>query len=283
MLPAGRRRGHRIRRREGAPRASSGVVRSVAASDSVSVVAAGDEQPEAEVAPYPTASGPLTGAGSTMPSRAPARTRMEIPSTGVTRAPPCGVLSSGATRPMASACPPTVCLRGEHDTRARRRVRSRVVVTQRDAQPPADVGQLRRSDPPPRAGELHRAGEPRSRGTQPVAGATGVQHAAVETRVVGGDERRVVNPAAERRPQIGEGRRVAHVVPAQTVEAGEREPCDRRPDQVGSGQDDPAAAAGGETDRAGAVAADGGGLEVDRDERGGLQHPGGRRRSPNRG
>ena len=184
---------------------------------------------------------------------------------------------------MASARPPTVRLRGEHDTRARRRVRSRVVVTQRDTQPPADVGQLRRSDPPPRAGELHRTGEPRPRGAQPVAGATGVQHAAVETRVVGGDERRVVDPGAERRPQIGEGRRVAHVVPAQTVEAGEREPCDWRPDQVGSGQDDPAAAAGSEADRAGAVAAGGGGLEVDRDERSRRRRLNGKRRGLNRG
>lgn len=110
-----------------------------------------------------------------------------------------------------------------------------------------------------------------------------MQHAAVETRVVGGDERRVVEPGAERRPQIGEGRRVAYVVPAQTVEAGEREPCDWRPDQVGSGQDDPAAAAGSESDRAGAVAADGGGLEVDRDERSRRRRLNGKRRGLNRG
>lgn len=51
---------------------------------------------------------------------------MEVPSPGVTRAPPGGVLPSGAPRPVASTRPPTVCLRGEHDTRARRRVRSRV-------------------------------------------------------------------------------------------------------------------------------------------------------------
>ena len=93
-----------------------------------------------------------------------------------------------------------------------------------------------------------------------------MQDAPVERRVVGGDERRVVDPGAERRPQLGEGRRVVHVLPVQAVEVGERKLRGGRTDQVGAREDDPAVATGRQPDRARAVAAGGGGLEVDRNE-----------------
>ena len=140
------------------------------------------------------------------------------------------------------------------------------MVAKRDAEAPADVRQLRRADSPLRAGKLHGAGEPRFRRTQPVPGTARVQDAPVERRVVGGDERRVVDPTSQRRPQIGEGWGIMHVLPAQAVESGERKLRAGWTDQVGSGEDYPAAVAGCEADRAGAVAADRSGLEVDRDE-----------------
>ena len=96
------------------------------------------------------------------------------------------------------------------------------MMTERDPQPPADVGQLRRPYSPLGSGELHGTRERRPWQAQPVPGATGMQDAPVERRVVGGDERRVVDPGAERRPQLAEGRRVVHVLPVQAVEVGER-------------------------------------------------------------
>ena len=118
------------------------------------------------------------------------------------------------------------------------------MVTERDPQPPADVGQLRRPYSPLGSGELHGTRERRPWQAQPVPGATGMQDAPVERRVVGGDERRVVDPGAERRPQLGEGRRVVHVLPVQAVEVGERKLRGGRTDQVGSREDDPAVATG---------------------------------------
>ena len=120
-----------------------------------------------------------------------------------------------------------------------------------------------RVDSPLRTSQLDGAGERYPwRGPDTIPSATRAQDTAVERHVVGGDERRVVDPGAEYRPQLGEGRGVAHVLPAQPVESGERKLLGRRPDQVGSHEHDPAAVAGGEADRAGAVAACGGGFEV---------------------
>ena len=53
--------------------------------------------------------------------------------------------------------------------------------------------------------DVHGTRERRPWQAQPVPGATGMQNVPVERRVVGGDERRVVDPGAERRPQLGEG------------------------------------------------------------------------------
>ena len=161
---------------------------------------------------------------------------------------------------------PTIGHGRENDARTRQRIRSSVVVTERDAKLAADVGQLRRGDSPLRTRELHSTGERRPRRVQPVPGTTGAQDALVKRRIVGGDERRVVDPGAERRPQLGEGGRVAHVLPTETMEPRERELPGWRPDQVGPREHDPAAAAGRKADRAGAVAAGGGGLEVNSDE-----------------
>ena len=122
--------------------------------------------------------------------------------------------------------------------------------------------------------ELHRAGEPHPRRAQPVPGATGVQDGTVELGVVGGDERRVADPGAERRPELGEVGRVLHVLPAEPVNVGEREPRAGRTNQVRSRQHDSATAASREPDGARAVAAGGGGFEVDRDEGGIVQDDG---------
>ena len=162
--------------------------------------------------------------------------------------------------------PPTFGFCRQHHPGARPCVGSGVVVAQRDAQPAADFGQARRMNPPLRPGELHRAGERRPRRTQPVPGATGVQNTPVELGVVGGEERRAANPGAQHRPQLGEVGRVLHVLPAETVDPGEREPRARRANQVRSRQHDSAPAASCESDGARTVAAGGGGLEVDRDE-----------------
>ncbi len=66
--------------------------------------------------------------------------------------------------------------------------------------------------------------------------------------------------------------------PTDAVQAGKRELCFERPDQVRSREDDAAAAAGRQPDRAGAVTTGRGGLEVDRNERGHRRDA--RRRSP---
>ena len=64
--------------------------------------------------------------------------------------------------------PPAIGFGREHDARARHRVGFGIVVTYRDPEPSADIGQCRRTDPPLRTGELHGAGKPRWRRTQPV-------------------------------------------------------------------------------------------------------------------
>ena len=130
----------------------------------------------------------------------------------------------GRTATYASRFPlrPSFDLGRQHYARARLRVRSGLMVAKRDAEAPADVRQLRRADSPLRAGKLHGAGEPRFRRTQPVSGTARVQDAPVERRVVGGDERRVIDPTPQRRPQIGEGWGIMHVLPALAVESGER-------------------------------------------------------------
>ena len=60
-----------------------------------------------------------------------------------------------------------------------------------------------------------------------------MQDAAVERRVVRRNEGRVGDPGTDCRPQLGEGRGVAYVLPLQTMEVGERKLRGGRSDQVG--------------------------------------------------
>ena len=140
------------------------------------------------------------------------------------------------------------------------------MVTQRNAKPPTDVWQLRRVDSPLLASELDGAGKRRPRRAQPVPCTAREKDAPVERRVVSGQELCVLDPRAQRWPEILEGGRVTHVLPTQAVDPGERERRRRRTDEVRSRGDDPAIAAGGETDRARAIAPRRGGLEVDGDK-----------------
>ena len=140
------------------------------------------------------------------------------------------------------------------------------MVTQRNAKPPTDVWQLRRVDSPLLASELDGAGKWRLRRAQPVPCTAREKDAPVERRVVSGQELCVLDPGAQRWPEILEGGRVTHVLPTHAVDPGERERRRRRTDEVRSRGDDPAIAAGGETDRARAIAARRGGLEVDGDK-----------------
>ena len=137
---------------------------------------------------------------------------------------PCQAYDGVGLRPASSALAgsPASGFGLEHDARARYRIRSGIVVTQRDSELSADVGEFRRPDSPLRAGELHGAGKPRRRRAQSVPRRAGVQDATVERRVVRGNEGRAVEPGTECGPQLGEGRRVAYVFPTQAMKVGRR-------------------------------------------------------------
>ena len=64
----------------------------------------------------------------------------------------------GSSRRSTLSGHPTSGLRCEHDAGARDGVRTWLVVIERDAESPADIGQLRRADSPLRTGELDGAG-----------------------------------------------------------------------------------------------------------------------------
>lgn len=174
-----------------------------------------------------------------------------------------GVCPAGSAPPR----PPANGLSRKNDSSACHCVRPSIVVTERNAEPPANIGEFRRTDCPLRAGKVHGADEPRTGRPQSVAGAASVQDATVERSVVGGDEGSVGEPSPECRPQLGEGRRVAYVLPTQAVKASERKLPDGWPDEVGPRENDPTCAGGGDTDSASAVSAGRGGLEIDGNER----------------
>ena len=80
---------------------------------------------------------------------------------------------------------------------------------------------------------------------------------------MGSKELSVVDPREQRRPEISEGGRAAHVLPAQAVDLRKRETWRRRSDQVHPRRHDPTVTAGGEADRACAIRPGRGGLKVD--------------------
>lgn len=129
---------------------------------------------------------------------------------------------------------PAIGFSRQHDARTRHCVCFGIVVTERNPEPSANVGQFRRTDPPLRAGELHGANKPRARRGKSVPGTASVQYTPVERRVVGGDKGRAGDPGTERRPQFSEGRRTSDGFPIQAVDVGKRKLPGGRPDQVGS-------------------------------------------------
>lgn len=137
---------------------------------------------------------------------------------------------------------------------------------QRDAETPADVRQRRRVDPPLAPRQLHRADEGLPGSRDAVPGATGMEDASVEWRVVSGDVLCTVDPRTESRPELAEGRRTAHVLPTESVDPGESEIRRRRPNQKRSRYFYLAFPAHDDAHRARAVPAVIGGLEINGDE-----------------
>ena len=139
-------------------------------------------------------------------------------------------------------------------------------MAQRDAEPPADIRQCRRIDPPLLPRQLHRADERLPGSLDAIGGATGVEDASVERRVVSSDELRALDPGTESRPEFAEGGRMANVLPTKSVNPGKTELRRRRTNQKRPRHLDLALAAHDETHRTRTVPAVIGGLEIDGDE-----------------
>ena len=167
---------------------------------------------------------------------------------------------------MGSLAAPSRRLGGQDDVGTRLRVRSGFVMTQRDAEPPADIRQRRRVDSPLFPRQLHRADERLPGSLDTIGGATGVKDASVERRVVSSDELRALKPRTESRPEFTEGGSMANVLPSESVNPGESELLRRRPNQKRPRHLDLALAAHDETHRTRTVPAVIGGLEIDGDE-----------------
>ena len=158
---------------------------------------------------------------------------------------------------------PTTGFHGEHDPRTGERIRTRVMVPERNVQTTADIRQPGARPGPPPVRQFHGTDEALARRTKTVASAAGVEHPPVELGVVSGNEPCRGEPLPQRRPQFAESGRLAHILPTQTMHPREREPPSGRTDQVAPRLHHMATAAGRESDRAGTVVAGVGDLEVD--------------------
>lgn len=79
-------------------------------------------------------------------------------------------------------------LRSEDDPSARFGIRQGVVVAEPNSEETADIRQARGVDPPSRSGQPNGADEMLRRRRDPRTRAAGVEHALIETGVVGGEE-----------------------------------------------------------------------------------------------
>lgn len=118
---------------------------------------------------------------------------------------------------------PTGLLGRHDDARAGLGIRIRLVMAQIDAKMVAHIGQSGRVDIPLRPGQLDGANERRLRRRQVVGITTGAEHAFVERGVMRGQKRDPLKLVHHPGPDGIEPRRILHVVPRQAMNIGEGE------------------------------------------------------------
>jgi len=119
--------------------------------------------------------------------------------------------------------------RRDDDSGAGFRIRSRVVVNQSDAKPPAHRRQIVRLQPPAPPGKLDCADERRFRHAELGCRTAHCQNTAVERSVVRCEERRAFEQGDKSRPDFGEGRRGGYHFPGNPVNVGEDDVLAGRP------------------------------------------------------